>query len=297
MLCEGAHDVAFLKRLLSSAGYISYNRRICDFPFPVGNWMARSARNLTIENLNVDRIHRELGNLLPYEALHLAERDILLLLYSMNGDSSRDERRVIMEKIRDWISKPDDEKEFSIREEGEAECGSHNYGLILFYDADEKGIDRRIEDIKEEIGDLFPVADTLTGNGDVVGNDGILKIGAYIFADTGTGKGALEQLLLPLMKSGNEEIFKDADDFLNKHRSEERLKPLVFSKDDEGNIVETRKKTNRYYHIKSVLGVVGQLQNSGASNVVCIGKSDYITLGKIRADLLCGQILAMFNKF
>lgn len=167
----------------------------------------------------------------------------------------------------------------------------------MFYDVDDKGIDARINEVKTEIGPLFSCANTLNNNGDIVYDDEKFKVGVYIFADHKFASGTLENILLPLMKQGNEEIFNDAEKFLNKHKNNDRMKPLKFVKDEAGNISERRSdRANKYHHAKSLLGVVGQLQNSGTSNTVCIEKADYITLGKISASQPCQEIIDLFKR-
>lgn len=294
VLCEGAHDVAFLSRILCSDSYVHYNKKISGFPFPLGKWLVKSTQNLSVEDLNVDKVYKELGTVLPGGALKHDGRDQLILLYSLNGDSRQRERQHLIRTINNWITTPADEKEFSISEE--SSLAGNNYGLVIFYDADDKGIDARIEEVRNELGEVFPFASSLSKNGDVACENDRFKVGAYIFADQNNDLGTLENILLPLMKDTNEEIFDDAEKFLVKHKDDNRLKPLVFDKDDKGNLCEIRRtRANKYYPIKSLIGVVGQLQNSGTSNTVCIEKADYITLDKIQANKACSDILEMFK--
>lgn len=293
VLCEGSHDVAFLSRLLSSEGYSHFKKKLSDFPFPLGAWLANSAKKLNIQDLNVDKVYKDLGAVLPSGAMANADREHLVLFYSMNGDSRKEERKNIISKIKEWGSHPENEKEFSISEESGGD--GNKYGLVILYDADNKGIPARIEEIKTEVREIFPAIDKIAHNGDVASDGDMFKIGTYIFADCVSGNGTLENILLPIMKTDNETIFENAESFLNDNKEDERLRPLVFKKKDSGEIVEERGKAKKYHHIKSVLGVVGQLQNSGTSNTVCIEKTDYITLKKIQTDSACQQILKMFR--
>lgn len=292
VLCEGPHDVAFLSRLLSSEGYSYYKNKVSDFPFPLGDWMVNSAKKLSIQDLNVDKVYKDLSCVLPNGAMVNSEREHLILLYSMNGDSRKEERMTIINKLKKWTSAPENEKEFSILEESDE---GNDYGLLILYDADDKGIDTRIAEIKNDIRGIFPIVDSIDRNGGVAAAENKFKIGVYIFADNKTGRGTLENILLPIMKGGDETIFDEAEEFLDKHKNEERLKPLVFKKNESGKIVEERKKKNKYHQIKSILGVVGQLQNSGTSNTVCIEKADYINLNKIKSSPICQEIIKMFE--
>ncbi len=58
-----------------------------------------------------------------------------------------------------------------------------------------------------------------------------------------------------------------------------------------------RVKRNNFNIEKALIGTAGQLQKSGASNVVCIGQTDYLTKEKISADEQCIKIVSFFNQF
>ena len=50
-----------------------------------------------------------------------------------------------------------------------------------------------------------------------------------------------------------------------------------------------------YHRDKSVIGVAAQLQNSGATNAVCIKHSDYLNRDKIVSDPSCMKIWHAFK--
>ncbi len=56
-----------------------------------------------------------------------------------------------------------------------------------------------------------------------------------------------------------------------------------------------KKKTSKIYEKKSILGIIGQLQNSGASNVVTIEHSDYIRLEKGSIPTSIQDIIDFFS--
>ncbi len=293
VLCEGPHDVAFLSRLLSADGYLKYRQPLSKFPKPLDGWMTQISRNLSIEDLSLDRMYDDIKAVLPSNAMLNEEKDQLILLYSMSGDSHEERRNKVISTLKSWSQPPVEEKEFSLMEEC-SEIGN-NYGLIVIFDADDMGVNSRIEEAKANLCKYFPIVESITKNGEITYPDEIIKIGIYIFADPSTKKGTLESILLPLMRHDNESMFDDAKDYLSKHHDDTRLKSLIFKKTPEG-IIETRDKKNKFHPIKSIMGVVGQLQNSGTSNTVCIEKADYITLEKIQKDSICQDILQMFSK-
>ncbi len=80
------------------------------------------------------------------------------------------------------------------------------------------------------------------------------------------------------MADGNEAIFDDAKQYLDTHFDKSRLK-------------------DKFYEEKSIIGIAGQLQKSGSSNVVCISQTDYLNDEKIYSNDKCVEIIAFFNSF
>ncbi|MFI5140452.1 MAG: hypothetical protein ACHQIM_21715, partial [Sphingobacteriales bacterium] len=155
------------------------------------------------------------------------------------------------------------------------------------------------DEIKEVLTELSN--DPFSANGDscMVSK---LKIGAFIFTDIDKNTGKLEDILLPLMKHQNETNFEAAGTYLSKHHEDSRLFPLKLSVDAETSVVTESRSSKKgdkekYDEKKSLLGVVGQLQRSGKSNVVCISDSDYLTLSKIQSSVKCQEIITFFDNF
>ena len=293
VLCEGIHDVTFLARLLKTEGYDKYKKMLKQFPQPLDQWLTNISKNLRVEELRLHTMTDDIKAVLPKEALYSKATDQLILLYCMNGDKQKEKRGRVISKLSEFTCPPANDKEFSWQEESSED--GNNYGLVVFFDADELGVDQRIVEAKDELAEYFPTAASISNNGSIVSENGMLKLAVYVFADPSTKKGTLENILLPLMKEGNERIFKDAEDFLESHHDSKRLNPLVIKKDAIHGIVEVRDKPQKYDPSKSIIGVVGQLQISGASNTVCIEKADYLTLAKIRKNRICRDILHMFS--
>lgn len=295
VICEGVHDIAFFTKLLKSEGYSTFHKKINEYPDPLNDWLRTTVQKISIQELNVSGVYDEINTVLPRQALINDVRDQLIMFYNMNGDSRKKEREKFITKLNEWIYEPENEKEFSFNEDLKGR--NIQFGLLLTYDADDKGINTRLKDIKEENKKHFPLIENISSNGEIINNGNSFKLGIYIFAEPGKDTGTLENILLPLMKEDNEAIFESADNFLKTYQDKERLKSLIFEKNHSGDIIEKRDRANKYYHIKSMLGVVGQLQYSGASNTVCIEKSDYITLDKIKKNSNCQDILDLFKKF
>ncbi|MCK0125753.1 hypothetical protein MWU76_15285 [Gelidibacter sp. F2691] len=259
--CEGPHDVAFLSKILKADNYKSYeNLSLNEYPIPMNSLLLREVEKTNFKELN---LHTVRHSLLPGTVLK--KESNILFLYALGGDSKVSLRKNILIELLAFLPK-----------EGKIDILNGNtVNLIYFFDADDKGVDLRMQEISKEINEVIKIGD-LT-NGSIVEHRD-LKLGSYIFSN-GNNKGKLEDILFPLMKLNNEEIFEDAQNYYNNYLDEAR-----------GH------RKNRDLK-KSVIGITGQLQNSGATNTVTIRHSDYISDDKIVEDANCQAILSFFRKF
>lgn len=281
-LCEGPHDVAFVYRTLRSYGFEHFNKRIEDYPSPIGDFLKKEAHKENLEQLTLEELR--LG-LLPSCAMQ--HGNSLVLLYALGGDTRKPQRKRLIDTIRSFSPGEHDSREFIIGE-------PMSYKVLYFYDADQMGVDKRLKDISDEISEFFcsDVA-AISGNGECVTSGGI-TVGAYIFANE-EGTGTLENILLPLMIRDNEAIFEAAETFIDHHHTPERMSRLKIKTGNDGKPKEEReKKKGKFDRSKSLIGIVGQLQNPGATNQVTIQHSDYLTLRKIQSSPICNDIARMF---
>ena len=281
-LCEGPHDVAFIYRILRVCGFNHYNNRIEDFPSPIGEFLKKEAHKENLEQLTLEELRQ---GLLPSNAMSRGES--LVLLYSLGGDTSKPQRKRLIDTIRSFSPEGHDAKEFTLGEEA-------SYKVLYFYDADKKGVGERLNEIASELTEFFSTEiDAFAENG-TCARIGGMTIGAYIFADD-QGKGTLENILLPLMRLNNEEIFESADNFIDTHHDPGRMCRLKIRMSADGKPTEKRDTKNRKFdRSKSLIGIVGQLQNPGATNQVTIQHSDFLNLDKIQKSDICHAISAMF---
>ncbi len=261
ILCEGPHDVEFIARILKHNGYSSNDKlKIKDFPVPINDLLKTEASKTNVEDLNLQEVRQVL---LPSSTLKIDSN--YYLLYSMGGDSKKNIRKQLLNDFYTLIPK---ENEISSLPEGT------NLGIVYFLDSDDKGILTRISELNDEIYEVLNIK-PFTNHKEIFNHFG-LKLGAFIFTGTDNQKGKLEDLLMPLMKENNEKIFDDANNYLTCHFDDKR-------------------KAQKYDNDKSIIGVVGQLQVSGASNTVCVKKSDYITEAKIKTNDKCVEIFDYVN--
>ncbi|MBL0687404.1 MAG: hypothetical protein JJV94_06240 [Sulfurospirillum sp.] len=143
-----------------------------------------------------------------------------------------------------------------------------NFRFLYFFDADDKGISTRMDEINEEL----ELNDKLS-HSEIKEIDSY-EWGCYIFHKD-KDSGDLEDIILDLMKPNNETIFENSLSFLDKN-IQKKYKDKVKIK-------------------KSIISVAGQLQFSGVNNSVIISKSDYITCIDISNNKQCREIIKLFQ--
>lgn len=104
--------------------------------------------------------------------------------------------------------------------------------------------------------------------------DNLAAVGLFIFHEQ--GKGALEELLLPIMRmdeggKNNTTLFQETENYINTHFDQDRPK-----KREDITPLKIQAEKN-----KALIGITGQLQRPGRTNSVIITDSDYISEAKI----------------
>jgi len=288
VLCEGAHDTAFLNRIFKTIGFKSNDScKIGDYPPPFNAFIKQEAIKNNVEGINISQLGE---SLLPVHTLK--GENIHIFLYSMGGDSNGIRKRMLNE-LKSFIPK-----------QGEIDKGRLPEGtqlsILYLLDADEKGIQKRIDEVQKELREIFENEDIKFTQNATFQIISAIKIGVFIFHELEKQEGKLEDILIPLMRKNNEEIFENAETFLKDNFEEDRLFKLRLSQQN-GEIVEKRstskKKKHKFDFKKSLIGTVGQLQKSGGSNTVCISDCDYLTKEKMHTDELCKEIIDFIKRF
>ncbi len=285
--CEGPHDVAFINRILKCIGYKSYDAcKIGELPIPFNQLILQEAKKSNIENLNLIELRR---GFLPSKVM--VKDNNFIFLYSIGGDSKKEIREKMLQDLLSFVPSPGEIS--SIPENTEL-------SVVYLFDADQKGVQKRIEELNNEISNGFnnKISSEFKTNASFQTLASI-KLGVFVFTGDDNNQGTLEDILIPLMCKDNESIFDEAMSFIDTNHKEERLYPLKVQKQDD-LITEKRSERKRdmfkFQYEKSLIGTVGQLQCSGKSNVVCINDSDYLTLDKIKSNAKCIEILDFLNK-
>ncbi len=288
-LCEGPHDVAFICKILKSNGFVSNeNTKIPKYPQPMGNIMAQELSKTDIEELNIVTARQ---NLLPMSTLQKA--DNYVFLYSMGGDGKKGPRKHILNSLKLSVPEPGEITTDRLPEDTKL-------SLVYFFDADTKGVAARLTEVIAEIKIVITtIPNTAFPNNGNYGTYEGIKLGSYIFTGADNNTGKLEDILVPLMQLDNDDVFNNANAYLQTHFIEVRTLPLKLSIVSNA-VVENRSTKNGdkdFDTKKSIIGIAGQLQRSGKPNTAYISDTDYLTLAKINNNQKCQDIITFFNNF
>lgn len=276
VMCEGPHDVAFISRIMHADGYHTYNEAINAYPPFVFKFMKGSIIKGSIEDLNL-KVARG-GLFLPSFALFKDDR--LLLLYQLQGDSKKDGRKIIVSEFDLLFTQASAGIGDLVREDD-------SLSVVYVYDADNKGVNLRVNEINSELGEFLNPNESLSVvQAGFVSFHGI-KYGAYIFhmPDDVEGYGRLEDMVVPLMSQFNSDIRNDVDVLVGKRETRQYG---LFSE-------KCKKKDKDFDRQKATIGIMGQLQKSGSPNATIIEQSSFITDEQIINDKVCMEIIDFIN--
>jgi len=258
-LCEGPHDVAFLYRIFRVCGFNDISSELIKkLPFPFDKHFESILKNFEYQSGNI------FGK--PALPIILKNNESYILLYGVGGVTKVPETKRI---INNYIALLNSS---TLNRNKEIEST-----IAFIVDADNEGIENRTNDIAKNFAETFSKITQLQHN-NIIEDDNFKKVGLYIFCDE-TKQGKLEDIILPLMKLGNENIFEGAKNYFQEYFDKERLK-----------------KPNNAELAKSQIGIAGQLQFSGVANNNIIKQSDYLTDIKISTNKKCIEIIEFITK-
>jgi len=276
VFCEGDHDIAFLTRILLVNGYKSYNKKVNEFRKPLDK--------LYIKNLSTKKIadhefkFQQPKQKVPYSVLE--KDDYLVIFHNFNGDGNfkKDGANNIIKMY------------LSLNNENRRKIEKYeklNYKFLYFLDADNEGVESRVNAIKNslDLDEFKHLEITSHDNYDV---------GCYIFHDEKdlNKYGTLEDVLISLMMKNNETTFNNSRDFIKSNLlASDRQRKLLCTDIEEKPVDSITFKKQ-----KSIISIAGQLQFSGSSNAVIIANSDYIKKNDIDNSTSCQNILKLFNR-
>lgn len=275
IMCEGPHDAAFLSRVMHEDSFKTYNNKLIDYPIFVRGFLLKQLNTGSLEDYNL-KVARG-GLFLPAFALN--KDDSLILIYNLGGDSKKDARNRIVSSFNILLREAKSGLSGNLLSEGD------QLSIVYFYDADEKGIQSRVDEVKEEIKEFLGIKRDIDIDHAKYCEEGDLRFGLYVFANTETSKGKLEDLVLPLMKNNNDDIFVDVESIVCKRK--ERYYKLFCT--------PVKKRDKDFDEKKAMIGMMGQLQKSGSPNSTIIEQSDLIDSDGIAKDANCQRIISFLE--
>ncbi len=282
VLCEGRHDVAYISLLLENDGYLHYKETVSQMVSPLYEYFSSKISSF------------------PYDSNLLFKRPILpWIMYKQEGQSKN--AFYVLLYSMDGLDKPENYNEiiddFGFQAQPEEDLAQEmlfqdsKLALVFILDADNNGIESRVDLIKERYSENLPVEMNLLGHGEdciVETQKSIFKaIGCYVLSKEGEEFGNLEDIILPLMKKGNQSIFDEAEKFLSDNEFERKKKQKKVW-------VIDKTKTEGDFK-KSTIGVAGQLDCTGEDNMYIIQNSRFLK-GKINGDPKSDDITKFFRK-
>lgn len=268
--CEGSHDVAFVTRVLMTFDFKKYNEKIKNFAEPLNKQFEKELSEIKISD-------KKLGFQNPsyrLPSIALQKNNTLILIHNLGGDGRVAERNSLLELYQGLKGDDDFTKDLA-----------YEIRFAYFFDADEVGVQERINQFKNEVG--------FTGdlnNGQYFERNGY-EWGCYIFHSTTGESGTLEDLLLSYIDSNHPILKVNALSYLDQSTiPEDRCKEYVFH---DG--IESYKGPSKFYKKKSIFSVLGQLQFSGMSNAVIIKNTDLFKSENIMRCQHCRIIVGLFE--
>lgn len=280
ILTEGSHDDAFVYRILKTNGFTTNDELIKNYPKPLNDFLSRDILNVSIPEVKIQEAR---SRFLPAYVMNRGNN--LILIYSIGGESKADIRISLINALN-ALNEPDPDAIQAIPDT--------SISVLYFFDADKLGTEARMNQVIEECKKAFPKVDFKENYDPAKFHlfEGI-QVGTYIFRKPDADEGMLEDVLLPLMRDGNDDIFQAAECFLKTNKTCNLFKNSL-QLDGTGQILKV--SGEKYSHKKSLVGTVGQLRKSGKSNTVCISDAEYITDAKIKANDTCQDIMSRINK-
>ena len=271
--CEGPHDVAFLSKILKTDFYKTCNIKIKAYPKPLNSIFENSLKNQSYEELNIEQVS---SKIIPRKILKKDEN--IILLYALGGNRQYARATKILTTFID----------LSVTEEGLIGADDNKYNFLFFNDADED-LDVEVEKINDFLTTYYKKDINLSHN------EIKESLGIYIFSHDGK-KGTLESLLKSIIQEDNSELCSDIEEFYLKYFNEDKLKRLKLTTQDNVLVEKRNGKLQKEYKTKATINIAGQLQNSGASQVVTIEHSDLLTLDKLQNNQGVQEIIEFFRK-
>ena len=270
IICEGKHDVAFLKVILEKRlKFSNYQVSVKNIEKPVGDYLIKKIRDF-----EYDESRLRDGPKLPIILKKKKSKNVIYaILYSIDGLNSQGLTRA-KELIKDYLD---------LITLGRTVPGfsKSKMSLGFIFDSDSHGLEQRCEWVKNQFSDEHLDLSNLNHN-TIIDHDVFSGIGVYSLAGE-DGFGNLESILLPIYSRGQD----DQADYIKKFLTDNNFERLIEGKKHD-------RKTNSDLD-KSLIAILGQFEFSGFANAELIFKSKRIG-GLLDGSELVNGLEGFLNK-
>lgn len=276
-ITEGVNDPAFLRWILKSLEFEEFKKKLSDLPEPFNkNMLEKLKKEYSFEE-NEERVFLELSrpNTLPRLIMHNKDKSTFVFIYISKG-STRIDR--IKEIISSNIPSANENNEFITE--------NHKFAYIFFSDADQS-YSTTEEKIKKEISNYFSIQEDILKKSKANEVTEVNKelITYYIFPKENS-VGALEDAVLPIMKSNKLELFSNIGQFVEINYPQK-------GPDEKDVAYEIRKK-------KANIGIAGQLfkdtVGAGIYSIIANPDTELIKKEDIEKSEIGKNVKEVFNK-
>lgn len=263
VLCEGAHDVSFLSRVLITTDFSICSTKIKKMPPKLGSLIKGKLEKLNIDDLAFQDIRPEVPSIIMTKD----GDDLYVAIHAVGGKDNTEAAKKIIAGYNLLLPESDHHAEARLVE---------YLAFVHIIDANGAEIGDNVEIFIKVFKDICrDIREKEIGHKAIVRYRRGAGFGCFIISADGQ-KGKLEDIMIPLMERGNEKIFAGARQYLDEH-------------------CKTGSKAPKVDKDKALIGITGQLCEPGCSNAVIIKDSPYLTREKIDADEKCREIKQFFS--
>ena len=245
VFCEGAHDVAFVRRSLRAlGGYDDVKKPIGELPSPFGG-STTSTRGLIATRLDQQDIEDfELDNEYPptpkYDSFVRSESsDTMFVLIRAGGKYATKQVLDLLKDLDDAL----DADQYDVTE----------YAAAFLYDANAEGLTARLEAFRQGYGARFEDL-SQAEHAKWIATDTV-PVGVFVFHNVATRTGTLEDHLAPMVESWTPDRYAGAKAFI-----------------DDSKRLDDAASDDQSKRLKAIFTVTGQFGHPGSSLSVILRK-------------------------
>jgi hypothetical protein len=281
VLYEGAHDSAFLLRLLQSCNIEPYKEMLKDYsPRSLAKFLVNRYERQDIAHGRFRPAGKNRGAIVAavppvFEAaFHLKTPDRLLLLHRCNGDGQVAAINAFLSELVE-LSKP-----------GAADIGLKSFGVVFMLDADDHGVAGRVAMLKERHSEaLRPVLPSFerihANSSDGIVRDGNFSAGCWVHCKGEEDFGTLEDILWPMLHTNIGSRLDDALNYIDDHA----LPGTEILRGARATVKKT----------KAALSIAGQIDAPGYSLSVALRDMPAFDDKSIGQSLHCQAVLEILR--